>query len=332
VKAMNRENFRVRMQLEAVERFQKQQSWEAITEDDANVLHERVAGLPSEIDTDEHDCRLFDFTVLTMQVALATGDPAAVEKGRLRVIELAELLEEKSTVPAVRDQLAYLASVQESTFWDGIDLNSLEEVRLRLRGLMPFVENNKKKILFTAFEDDVTGTRNEPLENIPNMTGVQYQKEVKKYLENHTDHLVIQRLRTNTPLTPANIEELEQILLEIGQNDETLLKGLLNHNEAPSLAYFIRTMVGLDHKVAQVAFSEFLSNRSLNTQQIRFVEMIIEQLMSRGVMRAEALYEQPFSDLHSGGPEALFADKQNVIEGIFQKLESMESELLAEVG
>ena len=83
VAAMNRENFIVRMQLEAVNRFQQQPSWEGITEADANVLHERVAGLPSEIDTDEIESRLFDFTVLKMQVALADGDPAVVEKGRL---------------------------------------------------------------------------------------------------------------------------------------------------------------------------------------------------------------------------------------------------------
>ena len=36
----------------------------------------------------------------------------------------------------MKAQLAYLASVQESAFWEGIALNGLEELRLRLRGLM----------------------------------------------------------------------------------------------------------------------------------------------------------------------------------------------------
>ncbi len=36
--------------------------------------------------------------------------------------------------------------------------------------------------------------------------------------------------------------------------------------------------------------------------------------------------------LHAGGPEALFAGSDNVIEGIFAKLATLRSELLADVG
>ena len=71
-------------------------------------------------------------------------------------------------------------------------------------------------------------------------------------------------------------------------------------------------------------FSEFLTDRSLTPPQIRFVEIIIEQLTSRGVMQAAALYESPFTTLHSGGPDELFAGKENVIEAIFEKLKSFE--------
>ena len=45
-----------------------------------------------------------------------------------------------------------------------------------------------------------------------------------------------------------------------------------------------RSMVGMDRAAAQEAFSEFLSNRSLTTPQIRFIEMVIDQLTARGVM------------------------------------------------
>jgi len=51
--------------------------------------------------------------------------------------------------------------------------------------------------------------------------------------------------------------------------------------------------------------------------------MIIEQLTSRGVMAPAALYEPPFSDLHSGGPEALFSGKDNVVDGIFEALDGL---------
>jgi type I restriction enzyme R subunit len=165
------------------------------------------------------------------------------------------------------------------------------------------------------------------------MTGAQYEKKVKEYLRNHLDHIVVHRLRTNQPLTETDLQGLETTLAEIGEEDgETLLSGLLTRSEAPSLAHFVRGLVGLDRSAAQSAFSEFLNDRSLTPPQIRFVEMVIGQLTARGVMEASALYESPFSNLHAGGPDALFDGKENVIEGIFEKLEAVHSELIAKAG
>ena len=95
-------------------------------------------------------------------------------------------------------------------------------------------------------------------------------------------HIVIRRLRTNQPLTATDLRGFERTLVEIGEDDgQTLLTGLLARNDAPSLAHFVRSMVGMDRAAAQEAFSEFLSNRSLTTPQIRFIEMVIDQLTAR---------------------------------------------------
>ncbi|MEZ5447533.1 MAG: type I restriction-modification enzyme R subunit C-terminal domain-containing protein [Thiolinea sp.] len=69
-------------------------------------------------------------------------------------------------------------------------------------------------------------------------------------------------------------------------------------------------------------FARFLQDQSLAPAQIRFIEMIIDQLTARGVMEAGALYEPPFSSLHAGGPDELFAGRDNVIEGLFTALEA----------
>ena len=228
VAAMNRENFIVRMQLEAVERFRKRESWERLTTSDVETLQRDVAGLPSEIKTDDIESRLFDLTVLKMQLALAEGDTGTFEQHRQRVVEIAMLLEEKSAIPAVKAQLAYLASVQESAFWEGIGMNGLEELRLRLRGLMPFLDKKARKIVYTEFQDEIMAVRKDIDDDLPKMTGVQYEKKVQEYLKNHLDHIVIHRLRTNQPLTETDLRGLEQALVEIGEDDgQTLLRGLL---------------------------------------------------------------------------------------------------------
>ena len=333
VAAMNRENFIVRMRLEAVERFRQRASWERLTASDVEVLQSEVAGLPSEIETDDIESRLFDLTALKMQLAHAEGDAGTFERHRRRVVEIAMLLEEKSTIPAVAAQLAYLASVQESAFWEGITLTGLEDLRMRLRGLVPFLDKKTRKVVYTDFQDEITAVREDAAVYLPKMTGAEYEKKVQEYLKNHLDHIVIHRLRTNQPLTTTDLRGLEQTLIEIGEDDgQTLLDHLLTRNEAPSLVHFVRSMVGMDRAAAQEAFSEFLSNRSLTTQQIRFIEMVIDQLTARGVMEPSALYDAPFSSLHAGGPEALFAGKSNVIDGIFEKLKTLRPEILAEAG
>ena len=333
VAAMNRENFIVRMHLEAVDRFRERTTWEQLSDADREVLQREVAGLPSEVETDEIESRMFDLTALRMQVALAEGNMSAVESHRQRMVEIAMLLEEKTTIPAVKAQLEFLASMQESGFWEGVDLHGLEALRLRLRKLVPFLDKKKQKIVYTDFQDQVIGVRDEEVVHMPKMTGVQYEKKVKAYLKNHLAHIVIHRLRTNQPLTATDLLGLERTLAEIGEDDgQTLLTGLLARSEAPSLAHFVRNMVGMDRAAAQRAFSGFLSDQSLTPPQIRFVEMVIDQLTARGVMEASALYEPPFSNLHAGGPEALFGGKKNVIEGIFDTLKAVQSGLMVKAG
>jgi type I restriction enzyme, R subunit len=240
------------------------------------------------------------------------------------------MLEDKSAIPAVKAQLEYLAAIQDAAFWAGIGLPELEDLRLRLRGLVPFLDKKTRKIVYTDFIDEVMVVRTEILVDMPKMTGVQYEKKMKDYLTSHLDHLVIHRLRTNQPLTQTDLEGLEATLAEIGEEEgETLLSGLLERRGAPSLAYFIRSLVGMDREAAQAVFSEYLSDRSLTPPQIRFIEMVIEQLTSRGVMEPAALYDSPLTSLNDGGEEAIFAGKDNVVDGLFATLDSTKPQIFS---
>jgi type I restriction enzyme R subunit len=333
VAAMNPENFIVRMHLEAVERFQRREAWESLNDADRERLHSEVAGLPSQIENDDIESRLFDLTALRMQLAVAEGDDAALERHRKRVIEIAMLLEEKTAIPVVAAQLAYISNIQEHGFWEGMTLATLEDLRLRLRGLVPFLDKKNRKIVYTDFQDEILGVRKEDVIAMPKMTGAQYAKKVEDYLKAHLDHIVIHRLRSNKPLTATDLQELEVMLTRIGEDDgELLLSGLLAKSGAPSLVHFVRSLVGMDRAAAQAAFGAFLNDRSLAPQQIRFIEMLIDQLTARGVMDAAALYEPPFSNLHAGGPDELFAGKKNVIAGIFDALDAVQPTAHASAG
>lgn len=323
VASMIRDNFIVRERLELVERFQKPEAWESLSVDDREALSTHIAELPSELPNDEIEARMFDLTALRMQIAHAQGDARAFETGRNKIVEIAQLLEEKVTVPAVKQQIEYIASIQQDEFWLDLNLEALEELRLRLRGLVQFLDKKKRKIVYTDFQDEVVGVRDAEGIDMPRMTGPQYEKKVREYLKNHEMDIVIHRLRSNEPLTQSDLDGLQAALVQIGSDEgDLLLSNLLARNGAPSIPHFVRTLVGLDRKAANAAFAELLSKHTLTSKQMQFIEMIIDQLTSRGVMPAAALYEPPFSNLDARGPDAVFDGPNGVIDGVFTALEA----------
>jgi type I restriction enzyme R subunit len=57
--------------------------------------------------------------------------------------------------------------------------------------------------------------------------------------------------------------------------------------------------------VAQ-AFSEVIAGTHATPDQIEFIDLIVSELTTNGVMEAARLYESPFLDISPQGPEALF--------------------------
>jgi len=49
---------------------------------------------------------------------------------------------------------------------------------------------------------------------------------------------------------------------------------------------------------------------SIGTNQIEFVNLIVNHLTENGVIEAAMLYESPFTDLTPHGPEGLFSSSQ----------------------
>lgn len=325
VAGMNRDNFLVRMHLRTVEKFQQDSVWDGTMAEEALFnLQEDIAGLPSANPADELEARIFDHVALRMQIALVDGMTGTFDSLRTSVVEIASKLEEKTAVPAVQTQLGYLQALQETLFWEGINLDSLEELRIRIRNLVQFIDKQERKNVYSNFKDEIVGSRVGEAFVVPKMTGPQYEKKVREYLEGHLDHIAIGKLRQNAPFTPGDLDELEVMLVEIGEeHGKTLLESVLQSSESPSLAYFVRRIVGLNREAVQAAFADFLQPQNLSSVQIRFVEMLIDQLTAQGVVSAGALYLPPFSDLHVGGPDELFAGKAAIIEGIFSCMESL---------
>jgi type I restriction enzyme R subunit len=207
----------------------------------------------------------------------------------------------------VRDQMLLIEEVQTDQFWEAVTVPELEQVRVRLRALVKFIEKSRRVPVYTNFEDELRAAEHVALPGIS--TGVdaeRFREKALAFLRDKLEEPALHKVRWNEPLTPADLESLEKMLVEAGVGTAEQVKIVARQEHG--LGLFLRSLVGLDRVAAKRAFSRFIEEQQLNASQLDFVNLIIDHLTQCGWMRPEQLYSSPFTDEFSAGPNAVFPD------------------------
>ncbi|MGK2903151.1 MAG: DEAD/DEAH box helicase family protein [Mycobacterium sp.] len=314
VVGMNHDNFLVRPHLRLVERYAQWPAWSNLTVQAAGDIGEHLAGLPSgELDNDEHAKR-FDLLMLRRQLAQLEGDAVAAERIREKVQNIASGLLTKTSIPSVAAHQELLDSVAGDDWWVDVPLPSLELVRLRLRGLVRFLDAGEKVVVYTDFEDELAESALVELPGVtPGTNWERFRAKASVYLKAHEDHLALQRLRRNKPLTTEDLTALEQMLVDSGTGAPADIA--LAVEQSHGLGLFVRSLIGLDREAAAEAFGAYLDGTKFTADQIHFVNLIINELTANGFMEPARLYESPYTDRAPTGPEAVFteSDVDNIV-------------------
>lgn len=171
----------------------------------------------------------------------------------------------------------------------------LEVMRLRLRGLVRFVEKTRLNPVYTDFEDMLDEAQ---LVELPQVTSGmhwdRFRAKATAYLKEHEDHVALQKLRRNKQLTPEDINSLAEMLVASSGDQRVDLAWV--EERAGALGLFIRSLVGLDRAAATEAFAVYLDEARFSVEQVRFVSLIVDELTSNGVMEPARLYESPYTD------------------------------------
>ncbi|MGO2662068.1 MAG: DEAD/DEAH box helicase family protein [Propionibacterium freudenreichii] len=307
VGGMSMDNVIVRPHRRAVERFATPRAWESLTTDDTNEALS-LAGLPSSvIDTDEQAKR-FDLLMLTGQLAVLEADQVALDRVRTTGQAIADNLKDKTAIPAIRAQAERLEELASDEWWVDVTLPMLELARLRIRGLVRFQDKKQRNPVYVDFEDIFTDPKDVPLPTMtPSVDIDRFRDKVQAYLREHQDNVALQRLRRNRPLTSQDITVLEQLLTASGADRDAIDHAA---EQQGGLGRFIRSLVGLDRAAATEAFSAFLDKATYSEAQIRFVELIIDELTHSGVMEPRRLFESPYTDDAPAGPTVFFPDPE----------------------
>jgi len=311
---LNEENFQVRMSIKYVHKYKNKDSWQALSIANVNELKSDISPLIISIDDDEMAKR-FDNVMYTIELAYLTANNAT--KPIRSVVSTAEQLSELGTIPQIMKNKELLITVQTEEFWDNTDIFELEDARVVIRELVQFLEKEQRKNYYTNFEDTFVTTDAEsgPIYGSNDLKN--YRKRVSEYLKEHQDEIAIFKLRNNKPLTVQDIKHLESILWsELGTKEDYEEE----FGDTP-ITRLVRQIVGLNKQTVNEAFSEFLTSKHLNVNQIKFVKLVIDYVVKNGYLEKQVLQQDPFRSL--GSVSELFRDNVGDVKGILNVVDEI---------
>jgi type I restriction enzyme R subunit len=255
VEQMNVNNFIVRPKRKLVEKYGDGKAWEKLGSEDKHELVDQVAGLPSELVDDDEEAKQFDLLILRLQLALLRHEKSFTRWSE-DVREIAGALEEKASIPMVREQWELIYEIGTDEFWQDITVAILENVRRRLRSLVKFIDKTKRQKIYTDFLDLMGEERIIDLPGVaPGLDEQLFRDKTQHYLKAHENDPVIHKLRWNERLTKEDLDQLEKILVQAGAANIGEIRTIRSGGE---LGLFVRKLVGMDREAAKKLLLHFL--------------------------------------------------------------------------
>lgn len=291
VRELNRDNFAVRQHLKYVEFYSNPDNYVSLTYENTLTMGEELAPLIIP-DKDEPKAVRFDALMYGIELAYLAGKPYS--KARSDLTKKINAVAGVANIPEIMAQADFLNKLIHTDYIANAGINEFECIRKNLRDLIKYIPKGGPKYT-TNFIDDIIGKEIKPAE-IENDDLKNYKMKAEYYVRQNQDQIAIKKLRTNLPLTKADIASLEKVLWsELGTKADYEAE----YGQKP-LGEFVRELVGLDMNAAKEAFADYLNDVNLDSRQIYFVNQIVEYIVHNGMMKDfSVLQEAPFTDYGS---------------------------------
>ncbi len=309
VTELNDNSFMVKRHMRYVEMYRNLSNWINLETVEISEIKGHIAPLVKPRKEDEL-ARRFDYLIYSIDLGLLQSK--SVRTPINIVIQTAEQLSGKYSIPQVAAQKEIIEKVQRAEFWEHTTILELDAVRTAIRDLLQYLDKIRKKIYYTDFTDTiVAAAEGAPIYDSSDLRN--YRKKVEFYLKEHSDKISVYKLRNNKQLSEGDLKELERILWqELGSKEDYVKE----YGDTP-VGRLVRRVVGVDRTAVNEAFSEFLTEVHLNINQIRFVNLIVDYIAANGnIDDNKVLMEEPFRSV--GSITTLFRDDMGTAKRIME--------------
>jgi len=309
-RALNDQTIAVRDHWPAVQLARDAANVNAFAPATAQMLADTIAPLLNALDLrGQGDALRWDILLANAQhEAIAKPDQA----NACRADILAWLARLPPNLNAVRAKADELKAIQSDSYWHHPDFARLEASRLALRELMHLAERPAPQLgpgpTFVDIAEDISEYHVEVRKtNIRSVDATIYRQSVEAALRPLFDSSpVLQKIRDGQRVTDAELDQLNSLIHTRHPGvDLQVLREFYADTAAP-LADILRSIVGMDAKAVEARFADFAQRHRLDSQQLRFLGMLKDQICKSGSIRLDALFEAPFTSIHGEGIGGLF--------------------------
>lgn len=310
IESLDEARFEVRKNWEYVKKYKNKENWYNLNNSAILEIQNHLSHLISYSEDRDEMAKKFDLMIYQLELAILNG-----EKRQQNIIaniaSIGNSLKKKSNIPSIKQKESIINNVTNDQFWATITLARLESLRVELRDLLHFLKDEEKeKPIYSNFEDllDESGVKEYDL--LANYTSLQsYKDRVENFIRKNKNHLVIDKLYKNIPITGDELKLLEEFLNE----EKFTVSQIEKEYNGIALGVFVRKILGLDVEVANQHFAQFIQEENLNANQILFIQKIIDYLSKNGVLDKSMLTQPPFTDYSDQGVMGVFEDTSKIV-------------------
>ena len=299
VRELNKENFAVRQHLKYVELYSNPDHYTTLTYENTLRMQEELAPLIIP-DGDEVKAVRFDALMYGIELAYLAGKKYT--RARTDLMKRVTAIAAVGNIPEITAQKELIHRILHTNYLDDAGINEFEHIREKLRNLLKYVTGGVDPVDTIILADEILSMEWKESE-LENDDLRDYKMKAEFYVRQHQDNAVIAKLKTNQPLTGSDVKVLEELLWgELGTRQDYEKE----YGSKP-LGEFVREIVGLDMNAAKEAFAEYLAEGYLDSNQIYFVNQIVEYIVHNGLMKdLSVLQDAPFTD--NGSIVEVFTD------------------------